>query len=238
MRKKLYPFICLILGFFTVDRTVQATTADTNWTEEKIGRIAVKADQAASRKRWETAIRHGEKMLTASASLYPENDINYLNRLKTLNRYYDKADRLTDVPERVERAYALSHSELGVSHHITRLSRLLFYKLLIAQERYTRAIPLVQENIRLLGESDDEKFLKLKYLEQLFSLYGLSGQYGLEEKTLLDLLALNTELMGNARKDNLNIILNLANNYCKQNKVEKYTNLMQEYNLTYTCAFQ
>jgi len=235
MRVKKYALSCLLVYFMAFATSTLTAKDNETWSEEKVGRLAVKADQAATKGKWRRAIKFGEKALAASSSLYEESDENYLRRLKTLNGYYDKAGRLKKIPERVQKAYHLSHQNLGISHRITRANRLLFYKLLIAQENYIQAIPLVEESISLLSESEDDKFLKLRYLEQLFSLYGLNKQYKKEEETLHTMLALNMELMGSAIEDNLDIILILASTYCKQNEMDKFTNLMQQYSLRYVC---
>ncbi|MFC3050489.1 hypothetical protein [Kordiimonas pumila] len=227
------PFLCLLLCCCSV--TVVAGQPD--WSEEKVGRLAVKADRAATQKNWTKAIRYGEEMLEGASALYGETDEDYLNRLKTLNRYYDKAGRLLEVSDQVIKAYQLSKTSLGPRHHISELSRLLYYKLLIAKKDYSAAVVVVQENIALLSDSEDDKFKRLHYMEQLFSLYGLLQQRSLEEQTLLEMLDLSKELMGPDSAENMPIILNLANSYCRQNKVEAFNALMKLYDLKYTCPF-
>jgi len=210
----------------------------TDWTEEKIGKLAVKADQAARRNKWARAIKYGEQMLSGSAILFEQHEEDYITRLKTLNRYYDKRGRLLEVSDRVKKAYFLSKKHLNRTHDASKISRLLYYKLLIAEKDYERAIDLVVENISLLEAGGDEEFRKLHYLGQLFSLYGLTKQYSLEEKTLEEMLALNKRLMGDSLKDNIEIIMNLGKNYCLQNKIKDYTDLMKEYALKFICPFQ
>jgi len=209
--------------------------SQSRWTEEKIGRIAVKADQAATKKDWSRAIRYGEKMLSASAELYLFSDIGYINRLKTLNRYYDKAGRLQEVPHRIETAYTLSKKHLGPKHHAAKVSHLLYYKLVVANKNYMKAIELVQENIAGLETDKDDGFRLLHYLKQLYSLYNLTEQLEQEEQILQKVLTLNTQLMGNALEDNRTIIISLAKNYCRQQKLAAFNALMEKYDLKYEC---
>ncbi|MFC3051050.1 hypothetical protein [Kordiimonas pumila] len=227
------PFLLLHLVIWG---TASVQSSDQiKWTEEKVGYYAVKADQAASQKHWSKAIEYGEHMLRGSSFLYKEDDIEYLNRLKTLNRYYDKAGKLGEVADRVQKAYELSYATLGPRHHISELSRLLYYKLLIAEKNYRTAIPLVQENIKNLSLSKDDAFQRLHYLEQLFSLYGLTGQLEEEAQTILRFLALDRQLVASPLEENLPIIITLAKNYCQRKKIALFQELMQTYGLEYEC---
>ncbi|PHZ86513.1 hypothetical protein [Paremcibacter congregatus] len=229
----------LLLVFLTVTLPIasQCAIADQpGWAkEERIGRLAVQADHAAARKNWAKAIKYGEQMLEKAAAVYPETDIRYLSRLKTLNRYYDKADRLQDVEKRVTMAYMLSKSRLGPQHHISEVSRLLYYKLLIANKDFPPAIEVVQENISLLGESESDNFSKMDYMVQLFSLYGMTGQAEKEAQAVEAYLALYRDLVGGSTKEILPIIITLAKNYCSQKRLLAFQKLMQSYDLAYIC---
>jgi len=213
----------------------QLAANQTQWTEERIGKLAVKADQAATRNKLSRAIKYGEKMLQGSRALYGPEDPNYINRLKTQNRYYDKAGRLQEVSERVKTAYLLSKKHFALTHDTSVISRLLYYKLLIAQKDYQSAIPLVLENIATLRNTVDDDFRKLHYLQQLHGLYGLTSQYEEQEKLLFKLLALNKRLIGSDTSDNIEIIMNLAKVYCLQNRGDEFQKLMKSYNLQYVC---
>ena len=233
-RRILYlPFliICLLshIGFY------QGAFAQTDWTEEKIGKAAVKADKAAMRKKWSQAIKYGERMLAGSEALYGVNNSNTISRLKTLNRYYDKAGRLTQIPARVKKAYLLSKEHFKPSHNTAVINRLLYYKLLIAQKDFQIAIPLVLENMEILTNSKDDQFKLLHYLGQLHGLYGLTDQLVKREKALLQTLELNKKLVGENTEDNMKIIMNLAKTYCLQNKTTEFKALMQTYDLGFEC---
>ena len=205
------------------------------WTEEKIGKFAVKADRAAARKRWSSAIKYGEKMLKGSLALYPKTHLEYIRRLKTLNRYYDKAGKLTKVPERVKEAYLLSKEFLPTMHDSRKTSRLLYYKLLIAQKKYIEAIDIVRENISLVGISDDEQFRLYHYLKQLYSLYGLTNQLPQEEETLVRFLELDTRFVKSPVEEQMQVIIRLAKNYCLQKKQVEFKRLIKIHNLPYKC---
>ena len=230
-----YYVSILLIHFFCFSLSIPAQATQSDWTEERLGKVAVKADKAATRKNWSRAIKHGEIMLKGSAILYAEDNPAYINRLKTLNRYYDKAGRLLEIEKRVIKAYQLTKKHLGPNHHNSKISRLLYYKLLIANKDFNKAILLVKENLSLLGTSEDDLFSQLHYLGQLFSLYGLTKQHSLEEATLLKQLVLNKKLLGDNIEDSLPVILNLAKNYCLQNKMKAYQDLLQKYKLNHIC---
>lgn len=238
MKRRLYYLPFLLLIYLTclvnANETPRATDG-INWSEKKLGKIILKADKAAMRKKWNRAIRYGEKMLSGSRALDRKNDPRYINLLKNLNVYYDKAGRIQEIPKRIEEAYLSSRKYLGAGHKTTRESRSLYYKLIILNKAYQSAIPLVLENISILGESREDKHQLYQYLKQLYSLYGLTGQLEKEEKTLLEFLALNRYLYGLDDEDNSKIILNLAKNYCLQKKIDKFEKLARAHNLHYFC---
>ncbi len=208
---------------------------DIQWTEEKIGKLAVKADRAATSKNWRQAILYGEEMLEGSNLLYGLESTESVQRLKTLNRYYDKSDRLLEVSERVELAYNLSRKYFPLDHHTTEVSRLLYYKLLIAQERYAAAIPVVWENISILSKSEDDEFKRLHYLQQLHGLYGLTNQIEQREKILIRQLELNKRLLGDDVESTVDIVMNLARAYCLQGKQQEFHKLMLDFGLRFKC---
>jgi len=206
-----------------------------SWTEQKIGRAAVKADKAAMRKKWSVALKYGEKMLAGSIALYGSEDKNTIQRLKTLNRYYDKAGRLEKVPTRIKQGYLLAKKHFPPTHNTILISRLLYYKLLIKQKDFQAAIPLVYENIAILSENNDDQFKRLHYLGQLHGLYGATLQRNREENVLVQKLALNQQLVGKELGDNISIIMDIAHVYCQQQKIEDFKQLMQTYNLKFKC---
>ncbi|PHZ84743.1 hypothetical protein CRD36_10685 [Paremcibacter congregatus] len=205
------------------------------WTEEEIGKVAVKADKAATKKHWEKAIRYGERMLKGSEALYGQDSPYYTSRLKTLIRYYDKAGHLDQIPEKVEKAYIQSKKYFDPKHDTATISRLVYYKLLITQKKFSKAIPLVYENMAILKNTEDDDFRKLHYLGQLNGLYGITGQFVLQEKILLEQLDLNKRLIGLTTKDNIKIIMNLAKNYCRRKLDAEFDTLVQTYGLKYKC---
>ncbi|PCI54624.1 MAG: hypothetical protein COB36_09715 [Alphaproteobacteria bacterium] len=235
MRKKLY-FLPLFLIMSLCHIVIgQAIAKETSWTEKKLGKIIIKADKAAGQKKWSRAIKYGEQMLRGSHALDQHSDARYINLLKNLNRYYDKSNRLKEISPRIEEAYLLSQKHLGAAHETTITSRLFYYKILISQKKYPAAITLVQQSIVILKKNREDKFKLLHYLKQLYSLYGRTELYAKEEETLLKLLKLNKQLLGEDLKENITIILSLARTYCLQKKNQDFDKLMEEYNLDYQC---
>lgn len=235
MKRRVIYLLFLIVFSLDLLALDQASAGQTRWTEEKIGKVAVKADKAATRKKWSRAIKYGEQMLKGSASLYGPEAAYTVTRLKILNRYYDHAGRLSEIPDRVKRAYRLSKKHFKLTHDTVQISRLLYYKLLTAQKKYAEAIPLILENISVLTDSEEDAFRRLHYLGQLHGLYGLTVQLAEREKVLLELLTLNKRLVGTQLDDNIEIIMNLAETYCLQKKFPEFSNLIQSYDLKYEC---
>lgn len=224
-----FLFLTFLLMMFT------APPAQADWTEEKLGKVILKADKAARQKKWGRAIKYGEQMLEGASALNQISDARYINLLKTLNRYYDKTGRLDDVTPRVRQAYILSQKHLGAGHETTMMSRLLYYKLRISHKDYRGAIPLVLENISILGKNEQDDYRRLHYLKQLYSLYGITGQLEKEEKTLLHYLDLSTQLLGENDEDNAKVIWVLVQNYCRQRKFDEFEKLIASHNLKYFC---
>ncbi|MCF6215910.1 MAG: hypothetical protein L3J58_07025 [Emcibacter sp.] len=232
MGRSLHHILFLLLIFF-----INPAAADeTPWSEKKLGKAIIHADKAAGRKNWPRAIIYGEQALRASSVLDQQTDARYINLLKNLNRYYDKAGRLQEVAARVRTAYFLSREYLGQSHETTMINRMLYYKILIAQKAYEKAIPLVLENIAIVKKDDELKYKLHHYLAQLFSLYGLTEQLAEQENALLELLELNEKLFGRNDESSTKIRMILAKNYCRQKKISEFAKINKEYNLQYTCV--
>ncbi len=226
----------LIFTFLIISFSGSVMATDTVWTEKKLGKVILKADKAAQHKKWSYAIKFGEQMLDGSKILDKQSDARYVNLLKTLNVYYDKAGRLKEVGPRVVTAYMLSKKHLGPTHETTFMSRTLYYKLQIFKMDYAGAIPLVLENIALLKENEKNSVRLIHYLKQLYSLYGLTGELEREEKALIEFLAINSRFFGDDDEDNKVAILILAQNYCRQKESDKFNQLTTSHGLKYSCG--
>ncbi len=213
----------------------QEQTEQPKWTEKKLGTVIILAEKAAKKHKWLQAIRYGEEIFSAVQALNHYTDARYIQQLKNLNVYYDNAGRLKEVAPRIMRAYDLSKTHLGKAHETTSVSRKLLFKVFISNKKYMEAIPLVQESLSLLGDNKPDDFKKLSYLKQLHSLYGITDQLQQQEHTLLRLLKINNRFVGNNAKDNLEIIKDLARNYCLQRKAPEFNLLMAIYDLNYDC---
>lgn len=235
MRKRAIFFPFLLLVFLIHSVPVLEGRENREWSEKKLGQVIIKADRAARHKKWARAITYGEQMLAGSAVLDRETGPRYIGLLNKLNRYYDKAGRLEEVAPRLEKAYNLSTEHLGPAHKITKQSRILLYKLLVSDQNYHDAIPLVMENIALLNQRENDHYRRLHYLKQLYSLYKLTGQFEKEEQTLLRYLQLEKRVFGSPGKEDNKTVLDLAENYCRQKKAKEFKKLMKKHNLNYTC---
>lgn len=235
MKRRLFYLPFVLLVFLNHTAFPSETKYETGWTEKKLGKAIIKADKAAQKKNWAQAIQYGQQMLKGSDALDQHIDARYINLLKNLNRYYDKSNRLAEVSDHVIEAYTLSRTHLGLTHETTMISRTLYYKLLISNKHYQKAIPVVLENLSISSKDHYENYRRLHYLKQLYSLYGLTGQLEKEEKTLLQYMELNRRIFDYSDEGNSKIILNLANNYCRQKKFEQFNKLTKAHNLKYIC---
>lgn len=235
MIRKLLFLACLLPVFPFFDLMAPAQADQTDWTEKKLGQVILKADRAARRQNWARAIKYGEQMLSGAQALNRKSDARYIHLLKNLNRYYDKAGRLTEIGPRVAEAYRLSKAHLGLTHGTTMMSRHLYYKLLLAERKYRDAIPLVRENIDIAGRGQKDPFRKLHFLEQLATLYGLTKQFEKEEQTLLHFLGASRKILDASNGELREIIMMLARNYCRRNEPEKFKALTAQHHLKYFC---
>ena len=205
------------------------------WTEKELGKVIVRAEKAATKKRWQRAIKYGTRAVEGSLALDHKEAPRYINLLKNLNVYYDKTGKLADIPEQVESTYNQSFKVLGNDHPTTLKSRTLLFKLLLIQKRFSAAIPLVLEDIAINEKDPKGQYKILVYLSQLYSLYALTGQFEREGETLERLLALNIRLFGDKDASHLPIIKDLSNNYCRRKQQEKFTQLVEKYDLKFQC---
>lgn len=231
--KKIVIFLFLMFTFLNPI----AIANEEIWTEKKLGKVILKADKAARQKQWGQAIKYGEQMLKGVQALNQPSDARYINQLKNLNTYYDKTNRLREVSDHIKNGYILSRQYLGLTHNTSLISRNLYYKLLISYKNYQDAIPLIYENISVLNSSKEDSFRKLHYLEQLVHLYGLTREFEKEENTLHKFIELNETLFGKSGEDYANAILMLAKNYCRQQKMAKFAELIIRNNLKYYCKY-
>ncbi|WP_339860435.1 hypothetical protein [Paremcibacter congregatus] len=229
--------VLYLLALLLFISTGPVSAGENVWTEKKLGQIILKADRAAQHNKWSRAIRYGEQMLTASRILDTENNYRYISLLKNLNRYYDKAGRITEAADRIKTGYMLSKRHLGLSHPTSLTSRNLYYKLLISLENYADAIPLIQENITVSQAEPPDPFRVLFYTEQLALLYSLTHRYEEEEATLIRLLDLNKKILGDKTSEDHKIILSLAQNYCRQKKLNDFKELITTHQLKFYCKW-
>jgi len=230
--KKKSLFLSLLLSMFLCGFS---SAGQADWTEKKLGKVIIKAERAAIKKKWSRGIKYGKRMVSGSLALDTKKSIRYIHLLKNINSYYDKAGRLLEVGGQVKKTYFLSSQNLGLDHPTTIKSRNLYYKILILNNQYSDAIPLMLEKILMSRKKPESEYKTLQYLSKLHSLYALIGQYEKEEDILLIILELNRKLVGTKDESNSEIIMNLANNYCRQKKFGKFDQLVTAHNLKLVC---
>lgn len=68
--------------------------------------------------------------------------------------------------------------------------------------------------------------------------HGLTGQLEKEETALRQFLALNSQLFGVKNRDHIKGVAILAQNYCRQQKREKFDQLARAHQLDYICPWR
>ncbi|MEX0299609.1 MAG: hypothetical protein AB3N28_11115 [Kordiimonas sp.] len=181
------------------------------------------------------ALEQGEKALICGQSLNFSHNSRFIRLLNQLNHIYKKLDQLSDVRGRVEETYIQSRDQLGNEHEITMQSRDLYYEVLIKEKNYMEAITIASENIAAAENNSQEGFRKHHYLIQLYSLYGLTGQYKKEAETLLILIDLADTLFGKNDEETRKYVLDLAKNYCRQRALSAFDRWIKKNSLQYRC---
>jgi hypothetical protein len=235
IKKHIVYFFLLMCFFYNILNPAYTLASAPKQTEKSLSRTIMKSHKAARRKKWSLAIKYAERALVISPHFHQMTDPFYINQLRVLNQYYDKAGRLSEIPTRIETAYKLSKENLRNDHKSARINRQLYYKLLISQHHFNSAIPLVLENIAALSNARDDQFTKLHHLKQLYALYGLTQQLKRQETRLLEFIKLNIKLVGLKDDDTVKARKILAKNYCRQHKIIKFKALNSEYNLSLQC---
>ena len=230
---KQFMLACSLLCFAFASTAVFAAPAD--WSKRKISQITIEADKAARSKNWSLAIELSEQVLQANKARYGIKNTKYVAALIRLNRFHHKANRLAEIAARLEEAYLLSKKQLGVGDKQTSKSRFLFYKFLVGDKQYDRAISLVEENLDNIkaGRRADDRLRR--YLNQLRFLYGIKGDYEKEAEILKQVILLGIGQSDYDNRDHKKAIMDLARNYCRRNLLREFTDFVKEQKLYYFC---
>ncbi len=181
------------------------------------------------------ARQHGEQALNCGRTVSPAHSPRFIKLLNRLNHTYQKLGRLSEVQERVKEAYTLSKNHMGDGHEVTMQSRDLYYGALIQDKDYIAAISLANENIAASKDLHHEEFRRHHYLIQLYSLYGLTGQYEKEAETLIILIDMVRKLFGSDDEETKKYTLDLAKSYCRQGAESAFKDWINKHNLEYSC---
>lgn len=206
------------------------------WSAKKLQKSILSMDKELRRKRWENLIKRGQQALPHCIARYTERDQRCITILRNINMGFERTRRFNDDPSQIEKAYTLAKSELGPKHFTTVMSRELYYKYLLVEERYVDAVPVVLEIIEVEESIENDQFEILERVMQLYALYGLSEQFEQEEQALLRLLELTEKLIGKESEDYNAAALALAENYCVQKKYHEFFSLVKKEKLEFHCS--
>ena len=224
---------CSLLCIALASAAFSAEPSD--WSKKKISQITIEADKAERTKNWALAIELGEQLLQANRARYGKENARCLASLIRLNGFYHRANRLTEVAGRLEQAYLLSKKRLGINDKQTTKTRFLFYKFLVADKQYDKAILLVEENLNNIKPSIKQNDRQRRYLNQLRFLYGIKGDYEKEALILQQVILLGTGQSGYDYRDHKKAVLDLARNYCRRKLLREFTDFVKEQKLYYFC---
>jgi hypothetical protein len=204
-------------------------------TEAQLDQSILSIDRDIRSKNWARVIKRGPEILAQCTSLATERDPRCIALLRNINYSYIRSGRINEIPGQIKKAYLLSASELGEKHSATVMSRDYYYKLLLFREKYKKAIPILNEIIKVEKARNNDEYEILERLTQLYALYGLTEQFTHEETTLVKLLALTGKLLGDSGEDYKKIAVALAENYCAQKKYYEFFKVAGENKLDIRC---
>ncbi len=207
----------------------------TEWTEAKLIKQIKKNDRAINKKQWKSAIRSGESALAGCLSLYDKLDQRCIIIMKNNVLAYAKTGQIQSHAEKISNAYQTAMDAVGRQHFSTVIIRDIYRQLLINDEQYEKAIPVVIETIEVEQSLQNDEFKILDWEILLYGLYKVTEQTEYEEPTLLRMLVLTEKLFG-VDSDNFDrVVTTLADTYCLQKKHNEFFDLIGRYQLTTKC---
>lgn len=228
------PALCL-LALFLFALSFPAQSEAKVWSERKFEKAVLSIEKDITRKRWQRAIKRGQKALPQCLTLYSENYPSCILILKNINQSYEKIHVFNPDNQQIEAAYRLASEVLGYTHSTTKSAREYYYKNLIFNEEYIRAIPLLMEIIDLEQRGANDAYQLMERYNQLYALEGLTENWQAEEAALLMVLKLAQQVMGQDSEEFKAAVEALAYNYCTQKKYYEYFELIREQRQEISC---
>lgn len=120
-------------------------------------------------------------------------------------------------------------------HFSTIRIREVFHELVLDQERYATAIPLVKELIAVERETGKDEFKILNWQIQLYALYKIEGHVKQEIPMLEKMARLTEKLMGRESEQLHRTVTVLAETYCTQKHYYEFYELVRKYKIKQSC---
>ena len=206
-----------------------------DWSGRQLDKALLEIDRNMDRGRWQRVVEDGTEALPQCIRLKTERSPACIGLLNKLNHALYHSGRFLENRARIEKAFSLAVEVLGQNHLTTRLARELYYRLLLAEERYTSAIDVLRDIIAAEKSRENDAFEIMNRTRQLYALYGLTGQYAREEDTLRSLLPMTDDLLGADTEDYRETARALAENLCSQQKYPEFFAFVREQGLDMRC---
>lgn len=205
------------------------------WSKSDLQKAIQKAESAYKEKDWQQAIILGERALTACIARMSERDRRCIRIMKNNSMAYYHTGELESNAKKIEQSYRLASSQLGAMHFSTIRIREVFHELVLNQERYAEAIPLVIELIDVERKMGNDEFKILNWQIQLYALYKIEGQIKQEIPMLEKMAKLTEKLMGVESEQLGRTLTVLAETYCTQKQYYEFYELVRKYKIKQSC---
>lgn len=216
-------------------KNISPTTTAKPWSKSALQKVIQQSDDALKGKNWQAAITLGEQALAGCIERMSERDRRCIRVMKNNSLAYYRAGEIESNAKKIEKAYRLASSELGPMHFSTIRIREVFHELVLDQERYATAIPLVKELIAVERETGKDEFKILNWQIQLYALYKIEGHVKQEIPMLEKMANLTEKLMGRESEQLYRTVTVLAETYCTQKKYYEFYELVRKYKIKQSC---
>lgn len=231
LRLVVRSIICLsVLGFHLISALTQSDS------KAKVESLLKKSVQAFNSGQWTKSIISGELALKACRTHFSENNPLCINIMRNNALAYQQAGVILENAEKIERAYRVALSQLGPMHYTTIKTREIFYRLVIAKQRYSETIPLVIAFIHHERTNNNDTHKILDWFIELDDLYKKTNQPQYKEPTLESIVSLTEKIYGIENNSFKPFVNALAECYCTQKKYAKFSALKDKYSLEINCA--
>ena len=201
----------------------------------KLESLISDSENAFKRGKWTQSIALGESALKLCQLRLSVNNPRCIYIMKNNSLAYEKAGKLVEHADKIERAYRVALLQFGPFHYFTIKTQEVFYNLAVKQKRYSETIPVVIALIHheRTNANDKQKILN-KFIE-LYALYKKTDQIQYEVPTLESIAALTKEVIGAETDEYKQATIALAQCYCRQKDYTKFGILISRYSLDISC---